>query len=151
VLLATDPGGPDAVRADPQAWATLIDTSGSPRQQATRLLSVLFPPKLSTRIDRLVGDVVAAARAQVSVPSLRCQEAAIDQWHSDEPPQHPEGVRVLVATGNEDVLIPPENAPLLSASWQHCPVEVFSGCGHAFMAQEGVRLAGLIEAFVRSG
>jgi pimeloyl-ACP methyl ester carboxylesterase len=35
-LLATDPGGPEAVRAEGEDWARLIDPSGTPREQASR-------------------------------------------------------------------------------------------------------------------
>src|ERR1044071_1345070 len=45
-LIATDPGGPEAVQASPQTWARLSDHSGTPREQAPRLISLLFPPDL---------------------------------------------------------------------------------------------------------
>ena len=51
-LLCTDAGGPNARTADPEVWARLIDHSGSPRQQATRMLSLLFPDEVAVEIDR---------------------------------------------------------------------------------------------------
>ena len=47
VLLSTDPGGATAVAPQPEAWARLLDHSGSAREQATRLISLLFPPALA--------------------------------------------------------------------------------------------------------
>ena len=50
VLLSTDPGGIVADLASPVVWSKLIDTSGTPDEQARRLLSLLFqrtPPNLS--------------------------------------------------------------------------------------------------------
>ena len=44
VLLSTDPGGSSSLTAPADAWDRLIDHGGTPREQATRLLSVLFPP-----------------------------------------------------------------------------------------------------------
>jgi pimeloyl-ACP methyl ester carboxylesterase len=43
VLLSTDAGGADAQLASPAVRSQLIDTSGTPREQARRLLSLLFP------------------------------------------------------------------------------------------------------------
>ena len=43
ILLSTDPGGSDADLASPDVWSELVDTSGTPHEQARRLLSLLFP------------------------------------------------------------------------------------------------------------
>jgi pimeloyl-ACP methyl ester carboxylesterase len=43
ILLSTDPGGVDAELASPAIRSQLIDTSGTPREQARRLLFLLFP------------------------------------------------------------------------------------------------------------
>ena len=43
VLLSTDPGGIEADLASPDVWSKLIDTSGTPNEQARRLLFLLFP------------------------------------------------------------------------------------------------------------
>ena len=43
ILLSTDPGGSEADLASSAVWSQLVDTSGTPRDQAKRLLSLLFP------------------------------------------------------------------------------------------------------------
>jgi pimeloyl-ACP methyl ester carboxylesterase len=149
VLLATDPGGPAAAPADPRVWAQLVDDSGTPREQATRLLSLLFPSTLAVEIDRQFGELAAAARAALPAATLRAQEAAMDAWHaSEQPGPPPDTPPVLIACGSEDVVIPPANADALAAHWPDSRVERFAGGGHAFMAQEPARLAELIAAFV---
>ncbi|CAN5432913.1 alpha/beta hydrolase [soil metagenome] len=150
VLLASDPGGPAAVEAEPGTWAALTDHSGTPREQASRLIELLFPQPLAREIDRDFGDVVAAARAALSVPALNGQEAAIRGWHADAPPGPAENAPppVLVAHGTADVVIPPSNAARVAELWPGARVEMFEGGGHAFMAQEPVRLAKSIESFV---
>jgi len=151
VLLGTDGGGPDAFVADPGVWARLIDHSGSPRQQATRMLSLLFPPQVAVEIDRQFGELVAEARAALSTDVLTAQERSIDAWHAKVPDRLPTPVRpVMVATGADDMVIPPANADLMAVRWGATTVERFSGCGHAFMAQEPVRLGRLITRFLGS-
>src|SRR5215470_3004682 len=67
VLLSTDPGGIEADLASPDVWAELLDTSGTPNEQARRLLFLLFPNDVAESFYREFGDVVATARAQLSV------------------------------------------------------------------------------------
>src|SRR4029453_18491886 len=81
ILLSTDSGGVDAELASPAVRSQLIDTSGTPREQARRLLSVLFPGVLADSIYDQYGDIVAAARAQLSPELVQRQAAAMDAWH----------------------------------------------------------------------
>jgi pimeloyl-ACP methyl ester carboxylesterase len=148
-LLSTDPGGPEAVVASPEVWAKLTDHSGTPRQRATRLLSLLFPAAVASEIDRQFGEQVAAARAALSLDTLRAQERAMDDWHV-EPRIRSDGRRppLLIVHGTEDAVIPAANAELLAADWPQAEVELFAGGGHAFMAQEPARLAALLRDFL---
>ncbi|MEX2107778.1 MAG: alpha/beta hydrolase [Solirubrobacterales bacterium] len=148
-LLSTDPGGSASMPADPEVWARLIDHSGTPREQAARLISLLFPPNVAPGIDEEFGDVVAAARTQLSPTTLLAQEAAMAAWHAEDQPRPSDSLPVLIAHGNEDVVIPPENADALTALWPGCRVERFAGGGHAFMAQEPKRVADLVASFLR--
>ncbi len=150
VLLSTDHGGLGAVRADPETWARLIDHDGTPREQATRILSLLFPPELASAIDAEFGELVAQARAALSPAALDAQEGAIGVWHAE-----PAGDRLaaitapaLIASGAEDVVIPAANTDLLAEVLAGSRREVFDGCGHAFMAQEPAKLADLINAWL---
>src|SRR5581483_11122779 len=77
-LIGSDHGGPAAVQPDPEVWARLIDHSGTPREQASRLISLLFPPAQAAEVDERFGEVVAAARARLSPRALESQERALD-------------------------------------------------------------------------
>jgi pimeloyl-ACP methyl ester carboxylesterase len=144
-LIDTDPGGADSVPADPAVWARLTDHSGSPREQASRLIALLFPPPLAAETDREFGAAVAAARARLAAPALRAQEAAMADWHRGEQPRPDPGAAppTLVVHGSEDVVIPAANAAALAARWG-AETLLLEGCGHASMAQEPVRVAAAI-------
>jgi len=150
-LLATDPGAPDSVAAEPADWSHLIDPSGSSREQASRLISLLFPPELAADIDARFGDVVAEARAQLLPQTLRAQEAAMDAWHREPQPRLGGGdvPPTLIVHGELDAVIPAANAEPLAARWPGARVELLDGCGHALMAQEPETAVGLIRALVR--
>ena len=91
VLLSTDHGGPQSVPAAPDVWAALTDHGGTPREQATRLLGLLFPADVAARLDAQVGDLVARARAALAPATLDAQERAMARWHAEPAGRAPDG------------------------------------------------------------
>ena len=85
VLMGTDPGGPSAVRATPEAWAQLTDHSGTPREQASRLIPLLFPAALAPVIDSAFGDLIAQA-ADLSTSRSKRRSTRWSVWHANQPP-----------------------------------------------------------------
>lgn len=149
VLMASAPPGPTAISADARIWQQLIDHSGTPREQATRLISLLFPPDVAPGIDEQFGELVAQARAQLSPAALAAQERALVAWHDEPQPLPAAGSPpVLAICGSEDVVIPPQNAQALAARWPNTRVEAIAGGGHAFMAQQPELVAKLIVDFL---
>lgn len=147
VLLATDPGA-GAVLCSGDTWRRLTDHAGTPREQASRLISLLFPPTVAGPIDAEFGELVAAARAALDHDALSAQELAMRAWHEERDRSILASVPTLAATGTLDVVIPPANAELLAAAAEDSWLARFPGCGHAFMAQEPQRVAALIAAFL---
>lgn len=147
ILLATDPGA-GAVLCGGDTWRLLTDHSGTPREQASRLISLLFPPGVAEPIDAEFGELVAAARAKLDPAALSAQERAMRSWHDERDLSPLASVPTLAATGTRDIVIPPANAGLIAARSPDSWLAHFPGCGHAFMAQEPERLAALIAAFL---
>jgi pimeloyl-ACP methyl ester carboxylesterase len=150
ILLSTDPGGADAELTSPVVRAQLTDISGTPHKQARRLLFLLFPKDVAESIYREFGDVVAAARSRLSPELVRRQALAMDAWHRDGVGDRLRNLRALtlVATGTEDIVIPPSNALALVNAIPGAQLAQFSGGGHAFMAQYPRQLADLINEFL---
>src|SRR5262249_16651686 len=116
-LLSTDGGGRGAVLTEPDVWARLTDSSGTPREQASRLLALPFPPSIAPGIDEQFGDIVAQARAALDPAMLRAQEATMADWHAVEQPLPSAAPPVFVAHGTDDVVIPAANAELVAERW----------------------------------
>jgi pimeloyl-ACP methyl ester carboxylesterase len=149
VLLASAPAGPSGVIAAPSVSSALVDRCGTPREQASRLIALLFPPATAARVDRDFGELVATARARLSPATLAAQERVLGEWHAHSgPAAAADAPPVLVVCGAEDVVLPPANAEALAKLWPGARVETIAGGGHAFMAQEPARVARLIIAFV---
>jgi 3-oxoadipate enol-lactonase len=151
-LLSTDPGGPGAIRADPADWGRLADRSGTPRERASRTISVIFPPEVAPRFDREFGELEAASLAALDPAALAAQERAMAHWWAASPDgEGPSRIApVLVGHGAEDVVIPPGNAELLAARFPGARVELFAGAGHAFPAQRPEAVADLIASRLRA-
>jgi pimeloyl-ACP methyl ester carboxylesterase len=150
ILLSTDAGGTEADLASPDVWTKLIDMSGTPHDQARRLLSLLFPNDVAESFYCQFGDMVAAARAQLSPELVKRQVAAMEAWHragSGHPLQEL-STPVLVATGTEDIVIPPSNALKLANAIPAAWLAQFPRGGHAFTAQYPQPLARLINSFL---
>ena len=150
VLLSTDPGGIEADLASPDVWSKLLDTSGTPNEQARRLLFLLFPTDVAESFYRRFGEIVAAARAQLSVQLLNRQAAAMDAWHRNGMTSKLRELRVpvLIATGTEDIVIPASNALKLANAIPGAWLAQFAHGGHAFIAQFPRALADLINSFL---
>lgn len=153
VLLSTDSGGIEADLASPGIWSQLIDTSGAPNEQARRLLFLLFPTDVAESFYREYGDIVAAARAQLSVELLKRQAAAMEAWHRDGVAGQLREIRVpvLIAAGMEDMVIPASNALKLVNAISGAWLAQFPHGGHAFMAQYPRPLADIINSFLAPG
>jgi pimeloyl-ACP methyl ester carboxylesterase len=150
ILLSTDSGGTDADLASPAVWSQLIDISGTPREQARRLLFLLFPNDVAEFFYRDFGDIIAAARAQLSPDLLRRQAAAMDAWHSSGVANRLRQIRepALVATGIEDIVVPPSNALKVVNAIPGAWLAQFPRSGHAFIAQYPQAVAELINSFL---
>ena len=150
VLLSTDAGGIEADPASPDVWSQLVDTSGTPDEQARRLLSLVFPNDVADSFYREFGDIVAAARAQLSVEFLKRQAAAMDAWHRNGVASQLREIRVpvLIAAGTEDIVIPASNALKLVNEISGAWLAQFPHGGHAFMAQYPRVLGDLINSFL---
>ncbi|HWN64824.1 MAG TPA: alpha/beta hydrolase [Candidatus Binatus sp.] len=150
ILLSTDPGGADTELGSPAVRAQLADMSGTPHEQARRLLSLLFPADVAESFYREFGDIVAAARAQLAPELVHRQSVAMDSWHRNGAGDRLRSLRAptLVATGTEDIVIPPSNSLALVNAIPGAWLAQFSGGGHAFIAQYPRQLADLINEFL---
>jgi 3-oxoadipate enol-lactonase len=150
VLLSTTGGGDLATPAEEEVRERLRDVSGTPRVQATRLISLLVPPRRAREIDAQFGEMVARARAALPADVVRRQWDALEAWENGAARQDPRRIScpVLIAAGQEDVVVPPANALALAQAIPGSWLARFPGCGHGFMADHPQTLARLIATFL---
>jgi len=117
------------------------------------LLFLLFPSDVAELFYRQFGNIVAAGRARLSADLVNRQAAAMDAWHRNGVGNRLREISapVLIATGAQDVVIPPSNALKLLNAIPGAWLAQFPGGGHAFMAQYPGPLADLINGFLALG
>jgi pimeloyl-ACP methyl ester carboxylesterase len=148
VLLSTRPAGDAAAPATPEVRDRLLDFSGTPREQASRLISLLFLPDRARQIDEQFGDIVAEARAALPPETVDQQKEILATWGGRERQLGDIRCPTLVATGAEDVVVPPANSLALAAGIEGAWLARFPSSGHGFMADHPKRLAALITTFL---
>ena len=150
VLLSTGAGGALATLADPEVRAQLSDLSGTPREQASTLISLLFLPARARMIDAAFGELVATARAALPADLVRAQWRAMERWDQGGVAARLAEISApsLVATGSEDVVIPPANSLALAEGIAGAWLARFPHSGHGFMADHPDSLADLISTFL---
>jgi pimeloyl-ACP methyl ester carboxylesterase len=148
ILLSTRAAGEPAARADPEVGERLLDFSGTPREQASRLISLLFPPERAREIDEQFGDIVAQARAALPPETVERQKEILASWSEHGPRLADIKCPALVATGTEDVVVRAANSLALATGIDGAWLARFPHSGHGFMADHPERLAALIGTFL---
>jgi pimeloyl-ACP methyl ester carboxylesterase len=150
-LLCTDPGGQGAIRAEAADWSRLVDRTGTPRERATRTISVCFPPGFALEFDRKFGEIEAASLAELDPIALAAHERAMDRWWGDSPVAADVAWTAPAAIGHgaEDIIIPPGNAELLATRFPAARVAIFPGAGHGLPAQLPEAAADLVASQLR--
>jgi pimeloyl-ACP methyl ester carboxylesterase len=146
VLIAGTCGGTEGIRMEPEVWDRLSDKSGELLELANRMFSVLFPKSWLASHDPWKS--CPAVHETTTVENAARQAEAFFHWQGsyDRLPelQSP----VLVITGEEDVVIPPENANILARRIPGAIVVRFPGAGHGLQYQYPVDIARSILEFL---
>ncbi len=148
VLLATTAGGDEFVAPSDDVHAKLRDLSGEPRQQASRLISLLFTPQRAEVIDREFGEIVANARANLDFDVVRRQIEILDEWEERGFDRLSEiSQPTLIAAGIEDAVFPVRNAINMASAIPGAWLGQFEDSAHAFMADHPQSLSRLVAMF----
>jgi pimeloyl-ACP methyl ester carboxylesterase len=148
ILYAGDCGGKEAVMPSPQILEDLVNTSGSPEEVGMRLFNLLFPKDWLSKQPAFYKWFPLPKKTSLpenigrQVQAIATWPGACDRLDSIKSP-------VLVVTGTEDVIRPPENAFILAQRIKVSWLVQFEGGGHGLMYQYPDRLAKIVEDFIQ--
>jgi pimeloyl-ACP methyl ester carboxylesterase len=155
ILLSTAPPGRDAIPLSPYVEQLL---SGGKGASFDNIMDVLFPPDTQDQAKKcFVQDMFKpSGYAAPKIPQnvTTAQQIILRNWQSDN--QLLEHLRsldlpTLILVGENDAVLPPENAVRLNHLIPHSRlIEVHDG-GHAMMYQYPVQLSHLIDNYLEVG
>ncbi len=133
ILVAGTCGGHHMIHMQPAVWDMLADKSGTVADIVNRMFTVIFPEKWRAAHDpvRYCPDVYETTSEE---NAARQAETFFDWPGSyDRLP----GVQcpVLVVTGSDDAVIPPDNSRILAERIPGARLVVFPGAGHGLQYQ----------------
>ena len=133
----------------PDIEVQLNDTSGTAEEQGQRMLSLLFPEDwLNSHLD-YVAEVFSQVTETAPPESVQRQAEAMNAWGGCADRLGGLGKPVLLITGTEDILTPPQNSYYLV---QHIPgaqLVTFEEGGHGAMYQYPEQFAAAVINFLR--
>ena len=147
ILYAADCGGKEAVMPSPQILNDLANTSGSSEERGMRLFNLLFPKDWLSKQPAFYKWFPTPK--ETSLPdNIERQAQAVSTWSGACDRLGSIKSPVLVVTGTEDVITPPENAFVLAQRIKVSWLVQFEGAGHGLMYQYPDRLAKIVEDFI---
>ncbi|MGD1010949.1 MAG: alpha/beta hydrolase [Acidimicrobiales bacterium] len=148
VLVDTSCGGPEATPPGAAVTRLLALPGATPEALST----LLFPATASGLLERLIwwkslfagttdwmtaGAIAAEASLQATIWTSR---ALVDGLSRVTVP-------VLVVSGDDDIVFPPENAHLLADGLRHATLEIFPGSGYGALIQDEAEFVQAVESF----
>lgn len=152
ILCGTQAGGIHRISSDPKVQMDLALIANplpemTERDRTIKLLYLLYSAEyVEANLEALVEDETYSDYPTPAYALIR-QSQAIAGFNSyDRLPEmkYP----VLVMTGTEDVLVPPENSDMLAELIPDADLVKISGCGHGFLKQKTLEAVGHILGFL---
>lgn len=151
VLGCTSHGGRHAVAPDPDVMALLasLGDPSVPAEQAIRTrLPIMFSDRFLTGHKQKIEEYVSLSlRYQ---PTLRGAQGQMKALSSFNVKRRLGEIRcpVLVITGDEDRMMPPENARLLAEGIPGAELHIIHGAGHGFFQEQPEETNRILAAFL---
>jgi pimeloyl-ACP methyl ester carboxylesterase len=146
VLVSGTCGGERMIMMQPEIWERLSDKSGTGVEMAERMFSVLFPKSWHASHDP--WQYCPEVRETTSADTAARQAEALFRWPGTFGRLPAIQCPVLVVTGAEDVVIPPENSRILADRIPGAQLAEFPGAGHGLQYQCPAKLARAVLAFL---
>ena len=155
VLGCTWTGGPAAVAPPPEVYQQLgeafLTMPANPEQALDKLMPLLFPPAFIAIHPELKSMIMAGFKMAPPTPpeSIELTRAAIERFDVyDRIPQIT--CPVLIVHGDQDVLVPPENASLIKSRIPQAELYIIPEAGHSYAAVDPVGIHKRIGEWLKS-
>jgi len=155
VLGCTMPGGPEAKMASPEVGMKLVEgtklMATNPEQGFDIILPLLYPEEFAKAHPEIKQMMLMGMKMMPATPSESVDRtiAGIMTFNASERLGRIK-CPVLIVHGDQDLLIPPENANLLKRGIPHAEMFMIPNAGHAFQAADPIGIHQRIVQFLKS-
>ncbi|KYC52740.1 MAG: short chain dehydrogenase [Candidatus Methanofastidiosum methylothiophilum] len=126
---------PEMFPPSPEVLSTLEDPSGTPEEQGSRWISVIFPSDWIINNGERIKEIFYRPLGNIKPENIGKQAIAIGKWEGTCSRISSINNKTLVIAGNEDVLVPPVNSEYLASKIPNSKLILVDGAGHALMFQ----------------
>lgn len=148
VLYASVPN-PSMFPPSREVMAKLEDSTGTPEEQGSRWISLLFPEKWLENNGERVKEIFYRPMGTIVPENIGRQSMAIGKWNGLEERfgtlTHP----TLLIAGKEDVLVPPSNSTYLKEKLPNATLTLVENTGHGLMFQDPDQFSQVLIAFLK--
>jgi pimeloyl-ACP methyl ester carboxylesterase len=137
--------------------ASIKTLGGEGPTHFSEVIYLLFPADAAPHAEKcFIQDMFSPAGyrpASVSASAARAQEAIMRDWAGNDavyPELHNVKLPVLLLSGEDDAIVPPENSVALQRAFPKSTLFEYKHAGHAMMYQFPGQIAAKIAAFIRS-
>ncbi|UUX92434.1 alpha/beta fold hydrolase [Methanoplanus endosymbiosus] len=149
ILYAADCGGKEALMAGPDIYEMLADTSGTDQERGMRLLGLLFPERWFEEHPDIMSYFPVVTET-ISPEVVAMQYKAMEIWNGADSKLHEIDNPVLIITGTEDILTPPENSVMIAEKISGSWLIRLKDSGHGAMYQYPENMASAVKLFTDS-
>ena len=149
IMLSAGCGGRESIAALQDVLDKLTDTSGTLQEIGERFIKLLFPPEFM----KSHGDmswIYSNIKREPQLKNIQKQGEALGKWEGDYGRLRNIKKPVLLITGCEDIIIPPENSFVICERIPGSWLIQFKGAGHGLMFQYPKRLSTIIKLFLEN-
>lgn len=149
VLMATSPGGPEAVMPAPQVIQNLIGLMGNQSDGIGKLYAAITGPGFAEANGHLIELAVQGALLKPTLPdALKRQSEAVMRW-STSGRLSKSSVPTLVMHGDADPLIPYANGVFIAETIPGARLHTLKGVGHLVPLEAPQEVIRVIGAFFK--
>ncbi|MFP4498749.1 MAG: alpha/beta fold hydrolase [Vulcanimicrobiota bacterium] len=147
ILYATDCGGDQCIMPSDKILSKMTDTSGSFMEQGQRLLGLMFPVDWFQQHPNPM-DYFPIPFEETDPDNIEKQTQALEKWKGTFQRINQVENPVLLLTGTEDLMTPPQNSLLLAEKIPHSWLVRIKHAGHGLMYQFPKETARIIDSFI---
>ena len=151
ILACTGPGGERAVLISPERLKKFTANEGlSPEQILEKDMDIYFSDKFITEHSEKITEFIEISLRYYQPPDAFMRQFAACLKHDTVKRLQRITVPTLIMSGDDDLLVPPENSRILKEFIPHAELNFFRGKRHCFFIEEADQFNQKVVSFLKS-